>query len=112
MNIKECHVILDQSQRRISYVHLCQNANVKYISTRKSPREIPHQRSYIVISGALCNAIEKILDKVFRFFNAYLVSLKLSYTFFKTEFSHANVCYIITEALLRFHPNIEEIFSD
>ena len=25
MNIKECHVILDQSQRRISYVHLCKN---------------------------------------------------------------------------------------
>ena len=23
MNIKECHVIFDQSQRRISYVHLC-----------------------------------------------------------------------------------------
>ena len=27
MNIKECHVILDQSQRRISYVHLCKNTN-------------------------------------------------------------------------------------
>ena len=26
MNIKECHVILDQSQRRISYVHLCKNS--------------------------------------------------------------------------------------
>ena len=29
MNIKECHVILDQSQRGISYVHLCKNTNVK-----------------------------------------------------------------------------------
>ena len=31
MNIKECHVILDQSQRRISYVHLCKNTNIIYI---------------------------------------------------------------------------------
>ena len=28
MNIKECHVILDQSQCRISYVHLCKNTKV------------------------------------------------------------------------------------
>ena len=30
MNIKECQVISDQSQRRISYVHLCKNTNKKY----------------------------------------------------------------------------------
>ena len=30
MNIKECHVILDQSQRRISYVHLCKNTKCSY----------------------------------------------------------------------------------
>ena len=30
MNIKECHVILDQSQRRISYVHLCKNTKFIY----------------------------------------------------------------------------------
>ena len=30
MNIKECHVILDQSQRRISYVHLCKNTKYQY----------------------------------------------------------------------------------
>ena len=27
MNITECHVVLDQSQRRISYVDLCTNTN-------------------------------------------------------------------------------------
>ena len=32
MTIKECHVILDQSQRRISYVHLCKNTNEQYFS--------------------------------------------------------------------------------
>ena len=26
--IKECHVILDQSRRRISYVHLCKNTKM------------------------------------------------------------------------------------
>ena len=30
MNIKECHVILDQSQRRISYVHLRKNTKTVY----------------------------------------------------------------------------------
>ena len=30
MNIKECHVILDQSQRGISYVHLCKNTKTVY----------------------------------------------------------------------------------
>ena len=30
MNIKDVHVILDQSQSRISYVHLCKNTNVIY----------------------------------------------------------------------------------
>ena len=33
MDIKECHVILDQSQRRISYVHLCKNTNPLYSPT-------------------------------------------------------------------------------
>ena len=27
---KGCHIILDQSQRRISYVHLCKNTNTIY----------------------------------------------------------------------------------
>ena len=31
MIINECHVILDQSQRRISYVHLCKNTNSHYM---------------------------------------------------------------------------------
>ena len=37
MNIKECHVILDQSQRGISYVHLCKNTNKCILVSLKLP---------------------------------------------------------------------------
>ena len=41
MNIKEYHVILDQSQRRISYVDSCKNTNyLYYIKTKKFKKNI------------------------------------------------------------------------
>ena len=58
MNIKECHVILDQSQRRISYVHLCENTKVDYFESKRL--EKLYRRSNIVYHKRSLQSKKKI----------------------------------------------------
>ena len=74
MNIKECHVILDQSQRRISYVHLRKNTNISYI--REFQFDLYCKRLTSGIFFALC-PLNGVPIFVCRF-----LKLRLSFVFF------------------------------
>ena len=87
MNIKECHVILDQSQRRISYVHLCKNTKTVYqhgkcfifLKCQMSQNNYILNRTFAII---ITKTIQTFLFKAYKAYTLILIierqNLKLS----------------------------------